>query len=147
MFQCSLNLEFGFYNPVHMKSFTSTALIILLPCKASRYNRTNYLLFLVLYSNVLPILISTAAQTITLCNILPYIIGSIVPPDDRKWYCLRLMLTITNFCLAWEMSSQDVMNLATLIQEHHMLFVELYGVETVTPKWHYMVHLPNQVIQ
>jgi hypothetical protein len=57
------------------------------------------------------------------------------------------MLTITNVCLAWQISNDDVTKLATLIKEHHLLFVELYGEEAVTPKWHYVVHLPNQILQ
>lgn len=60
---------------------------------------------------------------------------------------MRLLLTITNMCLAMETTIEDAVTLATLIQEHHMLFVELYGKDATTPKWHYMVHIPQQILQ
>ena len=49
--------------------------------------------------------------------------------------------------LAFEVTEDDAIILSTLIQEHHTLFLNLYGEAATTPKWHYMVHLPNQIIQ
>ncbi|XP_028412421.1 uncharacterized protein LOC114535241 [Dendronephthya gigantea] len=89
----------------------------------------------------------SAAQIITLCNLLPFVIGTLMPDDDEHWYCMRLMFLITNLSLAFEVTDGDAVILATLIQEHHTLYLKLYGDAATTPKWHYMVHLPDQMIQ
>ena len=57
------------------------------------------------------------------------------------------MLFYLFLSLAFEVTVDDAIILSTLIQEHHVLFLNLYGEAATTPKWHYMVHLPNQIIQ
>jgi hypothetical protein len=51
------------------------------------------------------------------------------------------------YSLANELKSEDAATLGALIEEHHFLFLAIYGPAAVTPKWHYMVHLPDQILK
>ncbi len=41
-----------------------------------------------------------------------------------------------------EVSEDEAAYLGLLIEEHHTAFSELYPNESITPKFHYMVHMP-----
>ena len=79
-------------------------------------------------------------------TLLPLIIGDKIPEEDSKWECFLLLLEITKICTARVTSSELADYLSVLIEEHHTLFRSCYPSVSMTPKTHYMVHLPRLLI-
>ena len=89
---------------------------------------------------------STASQMITLLRNLPFIIGSYIPEGDLNWTCFLLLRKIVDICMCPVLPRCISATLQMLINDHHTLFVTLYGKEKYTPKMHFMVHYPMQII-
>lgn len=83
-----------------------------------------------------------ASQCALLCRILPLLIGEFVDEDDLHWQCYLLLLKIVRICLSPVVSKGLCAILQVLIEEHHMLFRDVYPNETIIPKMHYMCHYP-----
>ena len=71
-------------------------------------------------------------------------IGLKVPEDDDHWLNFLDLLKIVDMLLAPE---DDVSHLATLISDHHLEFRRLYPHASVTPKMHYLVHMPRLILK
>lgn len=78
---------------------------------------------------------------------LPLLIGDLVPSDNEKWECFLLLLDVIQLCTTRAASSAQAGFLEALIHDHHQQFVRCYSPEKVTPKVHYMVHFPQQIIR
>jgi len=74
-------------------------------------------------------------------------IGSRVADDDERWTNFLLMLDITDLLLAPESSEDEVSLLSTMISDHHQEFVRLYPSASITPKFHYLVHMPRLITE
>ena len=88
----------------------------------------------------------SAASTWLLAKTLPLIIGEGIPLDDAMWELFTMSLNIVDICTACSCSKNTIAYLATLIEEHHFLFTELYD-KGLIPKMHLMVHYPQQIQQ
>ena len=88
-----------------------------------------------------------AAQMWNLAVNLPLIIGDKVPVDDPNWECFLLLVDILQLCTSRVSSSAHAGILEALIHDHHELFIRCYPNSSVTPKMHYMVHFPRQIIR
>ena len=91
--------------------------------------------------------VCTAAQMWLLGRLLPLMIGDRVPSSDEFWSNYLDMLEIVDILMAPELSEDDVANLATLISDHHQQFKQLYPHASITPKMHYVVHMPRLIIE
>lgn len=80
-------------------------------------------------------------------RLLPVLVGDLVPIDDPNWECLLLLHAICSISTALAVSVEHSQEMAWLIDAHHELFVKLYGKEAITPKMHFMVHLPKQMLR
>ena len=89
----------------------------------------------------------SASQMWLLSRTLPLLIGHFVPVDDNRWQCFGLLLTILDICTSHSLSTDSVAYLITLIEEHHTLFKEVYPHASVTPKMHFIVHYPEQILR
>lgn len=90
---------------------------------------------------------TAAAQMWNLAINFPLIIGDHVPVEDAKWECFLYLLDIVQLCTA-HMCSQSVAGyLEALVHDHHSQFVRCYPDSSVTPKMHYMVHFPQQLLR
>lgn len=78
---------------------------------------------------------------------LPLMIGDKVPPTDEKWECYLLLLDIFQLSTARVASSAQAGYIEALICDHHQLFINCYPGVNVTPKMHYMVHFPQQIVR
>ena len=78
---------------------------------------------------------------------LPLMIGDKVPYNDENWECFLFLLDILQFCMARVASKAHVGILEVLIHDHHCLFTRCYPGASITPKMHYMVHFPRQIIR
>ena len=47
------------------------------------------------------------------------------------------MIESYTYSLTDELTIQDASTMANLVQEHPKMYLELYGEDAVTPKWHY----------
>ena len=88
-----------------------------------------------------------AAQMWALAINLPLMIGSEVPSESELWECFLLLPDILQLCMARVSSYSQAAYLKALIYDYHILFVRCYPNVSVTPKMHYMVHFPQQIIR
>ena len=88
----------------------------------------------------------SSSQTLLLCRILPLIIGDCVPEDDYTWKCFILLQKIIDIVASPIIFKGQCAVLRGLIEEHHSLFRDIYTDSFITPKFHFMVHYPSQII-
>lgn len=81
----------------------------------------------------------------TLIRLLPFMIGSFIDDDDEHWQCFLLLWDICSLTTAFTVSKSDAKYLAWLVEMYLKTFKEQYDV-TITPKLHYLVHLPQQML-
>lgn len=88
-----------------------------------------------------------ASESWALARFLPILIGDLVPEDNEHWKLFLLLLEIVDFVMAPKCTRAIACYLRQLIQEHHTRFVELYPDRPITPKLHYMIHIPEWILQ
>jgi len=89
----------------------------------------------------------TSASVLTMCKILPYIIGTKVPHDCAQWINFLRLVQITFLATCPIATSETAGQISQLVTTHHLLFREHYPKATITPKMHYLVHLPKQLLK
>ena len=82
----------------------------------------------------------------TLMSLLPFMIGSHVPNDDEHWECFLILWDICRMVCTYQVTSNDSLYLAWLVQTYLESFTHLYGNSKITPKMHHLVHLPEQML-
>lgn len=80
-------------------------------------------------------------------RILPLIIGEYVPENDERWRLYLNMMNIVDILFAPNTTTDHATYLATLIDDHHHDFCELYPQSSIIPKMHFMVHMPRMMIK
>lgn len=85
----------------------------------------------------------SSSQTFLLCRILPLLIGERVPEDNVAWKCFILLLDILNCPVV---TKGQGATLKLLIEEHHNIFKHLHSESSIVPKFHFMLHYPDQLI-
>ena len=78
---------------------------------------------------------------------LPLLIGYLVPEDCKFWSLYILLLKICSIATSWQIKPDTISYLSVLIEEHHTQFKSLYPDRTITPKMHYMLHYPSQMVR
>lgn len=73
-------------------------------------------------------------------------VGNLVEEDDQHWSCFLLLWEICSIALAFEISANDTVKLAWLVEMYLEAFAALYGATSLTPKMHHLVHLPQQIL-
>ena len=84
-----------------------------------------------------------AAEMWCLARLLPLMIGEHIPQDDDRWELYKTFLTILDYVFAPNTNEDIIEYLRELIEDHHVKFRELYPDCLITPKHHYMVHIPD----
>ena len=80
-----------------------------------------------------------------LLRILPFLIGNEIEENEKHWSCFLLLRKIIDVVLCPVVSANLCSSLKLLINEHHCQFVELYGKESYKPKFHFLLHYPEQM--
>lgn len=62
------------------------------------------------------------------------------------WEVLLTILEITAICLSKKVSINILGYLKVLVEEHLQMFKDVFN-ENITPKQHYLVHLPSQILR
>lgn len=89
---------------------------------------------------------SSAAQTLLLCRTIPLMVGDCVPEEDEHWRCFLLLLKICDIVFSPIIPKGYCAVLKLLIEEHHSLFKLLYSSSMIIPKFHFLVHYPDQIL-
>ena len=92
-------------------------------------------------------LLCIAAQSWCLAVNLPLLIGDSIPYDDSHYKCFLILLAILSISMAVTVRPDDACLLASMIEDHHQRFRQLYSERPITPKMHYLIHLPNQLLR
>ena len=87
----------------------------------------------------------TSAAMLTLCENLGFIVASKIPEDDEHWINYLLLVQITLLCTSPVCESSTPYLLSHLVETHHENFRNLYPHESITPKFHYMIHFGHQM--
>jgi len=85
-----------------------------------------------------------ASQIWLLGRLLPLMVGDYVPEDDAHWICFINILRILCIATAFEITPDAISVLQMLIEDYLYQFNILYP-NSITPKLHYMLHLPRQI--
>ena len=80
-------------------------------------------------------------------RLLPQLLGAKIPQDDDHWLNYLALLDIVDMLLAPELTEDDVALLATMISDHHFELKRLYPHASITPKMHYIVHMPRLILK
>ena len=89
---------------------------------------------------------STLGQTAASMILLPYLIADKVPEGDPHWRNFLRLLQIMLLCLSPVVSERTVQMLEVLIAVHNAEFCKLHADESFSPKLHYLIHYPDQML-
>ena len=90
------------------------------------------------------IILEIASQMWLLGRLLPLMVGQYVPDDDPHWMCFMELLSILVLSIAVEVSGDSIADLRMVVESYLFHYNELYP-NTITPKMHYLLHLPEQM--
>jgi len=71
-------------------------------------------------------------------------IGNFVETDDNHWQSFLQLWDICSIVLVFEVTDGDAIHLAWLV-EAYLEELSLFYDKTMTPKLHYLLHLPKQM--
>jgi len=74
-------------------------------------------------------------------------IGEMIPVGDKHWQNYLDLLTIVDYVFAPVVSRNVVALLHDMIQVHHEQFCQLYSGSPITPKLHYIIHIPEWILK
>ena len=87
----------------------------------------------------------SASQSLLLCRIFPFLIADRIPEDNYNWSVFLVLRHIVDIVMCPELSIDTCAYLKSLVIEHHAAFIEAYSEEKVTPKFHFLLHYPEQI--
>lgn len=87
----------------------------------------------------------TAGQMLTLMINLPLIIGDTVNNNDVNWKNFLVLHNIINIAYSYTYENRTVNELENMITVYLTNFQDLYVGVSITPKMHYLTHLPQQL--
>src|SRR6185436_18705006 len=85
-------------------------------------------------------IIGSAAQKWCLFLILPQVLHSVVSTTDDFWMVYLLLHTGTDILFAHRVLRSDLNYLRDATARFLTLYCETFGSESMTPKYHYMIH-------
>lgn len=85
-----------------------------------------------------------ASQMWLLGRLLPLMVGDAIPEGDAHWMCYVDLLRILCIATAVEIT-EDAIDVLSLIIEDFLFNINDLYPNVITPKFHYMLHLPEQI--
>ena len=89
----------------------------------------------------------TACQAWCLLRMLPLMVGHCVPHDSEARDVLIKLLDVTEYCTTSEVTSTLASFLADLIEDFLTHYYTVFPDMTMKPKFHYLVHYPEQLLE
>ena len=86
---------------------------------------------------------SLASQAWLLGRMLPAAIGNLVPEDHQVWITFLDLLEIMDIPLVPLITQDELAYVQALIKQHLCDIKEVYPESSITPKMHYLVHMPR----
>ena len=102
-----------------------------------------YVSSLYTYSVLTKCITILASQAWCLGRFLPLLVGDLVPDDNNYWNNYLQLLQIMEYTFAPVTTVGKLDYLQFLIEEYLSEFTELYPSRPLTPKMHYLVHIPT----
>ena len=87
----------------------------------------------------------TASQMWELVNIFPFIVANDMPPDDDHHNCFMLLSDNATIMFSPVVAKDQIPLLKLMIKEYLEQFSTLYPHCPLTPKCHYLVHIPTLI--
>ena len=87
----------------------------------------------------------SASQAWCLARFLPLLIGDLVPENDEKWDNYLDLLKIMEYVFTPVTTEAKADYLVVLIEDYLTTFTQLYPERPLTPKQHYLVHIPTWI--
>ena len=87
----------------------------------------------------------TATQTWCLARVLPLLVGDLVPEGHEHWENFLQLVTIMDYVFGHVTSPSLADYLGVLIEDFLIEFRRLYPERQLTPKMHYIIHLPSWI--
>ena len=81
-----------------------------------------------------------------LARFSPLIVGDIIPRDDSNWGNFLTFLDILDYTLSPATIAEKTAFLSVLVEDFLTEFSKLYD-HPLTPKLHYMVHIPSWIMR
>lgn len=90
----------------------------------------------------------TADQVLWYSHLMPFAVAHKIPEDDEKWinFIRFRILMIQQLCTSPVATFATVHSLELLIARHNRFYQDIYTDCPFTPKMHYLVHLPSQIL-
>ena len=82
-----------------------------------------------------------------LARYLPMLIGTQVPDDHEHWKSFLQLLKIVGIIFSPIVTPGVCAYVQVLIEEHLTAFGQLYPESTITPKMHYLMHYPRNMLR
>ena len=86
-----------------------------------------------------------AAKTYSLFRFLLFLIGDRIPESNPHWELYLLLSRIVDIVISSKITLPQTVQLKWLVQEHHILYKNLFPDVTLKPKHHNMVHYPEAI--
>lgn len=83
-----------------------------------------------------------AHENWALLRFLPFIIGPLVPEDDKAWQILMALKDVVELLVAPTHTEESIAYLECKISEHRKRYQELFPHMQLLPKHHYLEHYP-----
>ena len=87
----------------------------------------------------------SASVILVLLNILPFILSKKVPYENEKLLNFIRLVKITHISTSPYALQETEVKLKELISKHHEIFRIQYPHVSLKPKFHYLIHFPNQM--
>ena len=87
----------------------------------------------------------TAEQASSFLRYLPFCLKGYVSSEDQFYKLLLQIISIVQMCFSPVTSRKTIDELQSFIETHFLLFKELFPQINITPKMHYMLHIPTQM--
>lgn len=80
-----------------------------------------------------------------LVRYIPLLVGDLVQEDDENWDNFLNLLKIVEYVFARVTTLDKTTYLELLIEEFLTDFTQLYPHRPLTPKMHYLIHIPTWI--
>jgi len=88
----------------------------------------------------------SAASMKVLMTLLPCLISDKIPHSDPYWKNYLWLLQIMLLSVSAVVSMRTVQTLEMLIASHNKDYCVLYEYDSFKPKFHYLIHYPDQIV-
>jgi len=85
----------------------------------------------------------SASESMCFVHFLSFIIGDLIPVNNKHWLVFTSLLKISDVILKPSFSEEDLSDLKLLIKKHHTMYTKLYGA--LKPKHHLLLHYATAI--